>query len=123
MMFFSCEDTFKQEQVIGKYVPIGYKNTFDTIWIKADSMYLRKVYDRNNRLVLSTTQKYIFLNNNIIDFYFFFENSDRDLIQFPELLKDTLGGEQCRLEKHKSYIRFCVGLASQLHEYCYKKIK
>ena len=70
-LLVSCDESFRSDEIIGVYVPIGYKNSYDTIWIRPDSLYSRKVYNAENKIVLTTTQKYVFINNNIIDFFYF----------------------------------------------------
>lgn len=121
-LLVSCDESFRSDEIIGVYVPIGYKNSYDTIWIRPDSLYSRKVYNAENKIVLTTTQKYVFINNNIIDFFYFFENYDYDLALYPENLSDTLGGMQCRLERYKGEVRFCIDLSSESRRYWYKKI-
>lgn len=119
----SCNESINKDEITGVYVPIDFKNTNDTIWLNSNFIYYRKVYDKNNKLVLSTRSKYSILKDNIVQFYSFFTNMDQDLVRFPELLKDTLGGWQCRLEIINRRLQFCVDMEAESRKYCYKKLQ
>ena len=118
---YSCDEHFKENELYGFYVPVGYKNTFDTIELKPQGVYHRKVYDRNNKLALEMNGKWYLEKNSIIHLNLHFFNLDRDIEKFPELLQDTLGGRSGLLETFKGHIQFCVGYYQG--ENCYQKIK
>ena len=124
-IFFSigCGSDFNEKQILGKYVPVNYQNTYDTIWLMEDSTYLRKLYDKNKILVLFQRAKFEYLGGNIIQLYSVFENYDRDLVLYPELSIDTMGGMQCELLIYNQAIHFCIGMQPDLREFCYKKIQ
>jgi len=118
----SCTDNFTEKEVIGYYVPIGYKNTFDTIQLMQGEKYHRKVYDKNKKLVLDMIGNYKLLDNGSkIDFHSYFLNLDRDLEKFPELVKDTNFGAELSLERIKNTIQFCTGY--EIYSNCYQKLK
>lgn len=117
----SCVERFNKEEVYGIYAAVGYKNTFDTLWLKENEVYHRKVYDKNKKLVLEMDGKWTIKNNEEIQFYSFYFNLDDDLIKFPESVKDTTGGRSAILETDNGTIQFCVGYYQG--ENCYQKIK
>lgn len=122
MLFFaSCDEHFEAEELYGYYAPVGYKNTFDTIQLKPDSVYHRKVYDKNSELVLEMNGKWQIERNNILHFTPFYLNLDVDLAKFPQSVNDTSGGWQGRLETRKGVIGFCVGYFE--NENCYRKVR
>lgn len=117
----SCDVQFQEKELYGVYAPVNYKNTFDTIQLKPQGTYHRKVFNKNNKLVLEMNGKWSLENNTIIHFDSYFLNLDRDIAKFPALLKDTSGGGGGRLEFRNKTIQFCVGYHEE--ENCYQKIK
>lgn len=121
VLFFSC--TYKAEELFGVYVPNDYKNTFDTIQLNENKRYNRRVYDKNKKLVLEIQGQWD-IKGDVIEFkapYFF--NLDRDLVEFPELLQDTISNGIGIIWKKKNTLEFCIGhLAVDLPDQnCYKK--
>jgi hypothetical protein len=121
LFFSSCSNRYTEKELCGMYVPVGYKNTFDSIQLKPQGVYHRKVCDKNNKLVLDMNGKWSLERNNIIHFDSYFFNLDRDVTKFPELLQDTSGGGGGSIETRKGVLGFCVGYHE--NENCYKKIK
>ena len=121
---YSCTNNFTEKEVIGTYVPVDYKQTFDTIILMKNGIYHRKVYDRNKTLMIDMKSQYKIQANGSILFYSYFLNLDRDLVKFPELIKDTLGGGSFILEKIDGKIGFCTGYASASlpNQNCYHKV-
>jgi hypothetical protein len=39
------------EDIYGKYSPISYKNSFDTLTINKDGIYNRRVYDKKEEII------------------------------------------------------------------------
>ena len=121
----SCVDNFTEQEILGTYTAVHYKNCFDTIQIKNNGIYHRKVYDVKKHLVLDMNGKWKFYNNkkSQIQFHSFFLNLDRNLVKFPELVEDTLGGGSFNIERNKGKIEFCVGYYSEdlPNQNCYKK--
>lgn len=120
LCFSSCDNSYTEKELCGTYVPIDYKNTFDTIQLKHQSIYHRKVYDKNKKLVLEMNGTWSLEKNTIVHFDPYFLNLDRDISKFPELLQDTSGGGGGLIEIRKGVIEFCVGYHE--NENCYKKI-
>lgn len=120
-LFYSCNEHFKENELYGFYAPVGYKNNFDTIELKPKGVYHRKVYDKNNKLVLEMNGRWKFENNHIVHFEPFYLNLDDDLIKFPNVTKDTSGGWRGSFKTHKGKIQFCVGYHQG--ENCYCKVK
>lgn len=123
---FSCVDTFDEKEIIGIYTPIDYKHTFDTIQLDEKGVYYRKVYDKDKKLLLNLKSNYELRNGGSkIYFNSYFLNLDRDLVKFPELVNDTLGGAELNLERKNHTIKFCTGhfSASLPDQNCYQKIK
>jgi len=117
----SCDQQFTESDLYGVYSPMNYKNTLDTIQIKSGGIYHRKVYDRNGNLALEMSGKWNIKGRNEIQFYSFFQNLDRDIFQFPELLSDTTGGLSATLESKENTIQFCIGHYQGKN--CYRKNK
>ena len=105
----------------GTYVPIGYKNTLDSIELKPQEIYHRKVYNKTGKKVLDMNGKWVLKSDNEVQFYSFFLNLDRDVSQFPELLKDTSGGVSTIFQSKDKTIQFCIGYYPDSN--CYKRIK
>lgn len=121
VLLSSCDENFKEKELYGNYAPINYKNTFDTIQLKPQGVYHRRVFDSNNKLVLKMDGKWSLEKNTIIHFNSYFLNLDRDVAKFPELLQDTSGGGGGLLGTHNGTIQFCVGYYET--DNCYRKIK
>ncbi len=117
----SCAQHFTKQEVLGTYVPVGYKNTFDTIQLRQDGVYHRKVFDKSSKLILEMDGKWEIRNDAEIQFYSFYFNLDDDLIKFPELVKDTTRGRSGILEMHNNTIQFCLGYYQG--ENCYQRVK
>ena len=118
----SCVDEqFTNQQIIGTYIPINYKNNFDTIKINLGGDYLRKVYDKHHKLLLNMRGNYKFVSPNSIDFDNFYLNLDDSLDLYPELVRDISGGRQAVIEAKGGKILFCVGYT--LHSNCYEKVE
>lgn len=62
---FSCQ--INPEKAYGKYVPVSYKNTYDTITIEKNGSYKRCVYDKTGKKIINYKAKYK-LNGNSIKF-------------------------------------------------------
>ena len=45
LFIISCQG-IDQNEVYGKYSPVSYKNTFDTLIIKKEGKYRRVIYDK-----------------------------------------------------------------------------
>lgn len=121
LLLTACDFHFTENNLYGSYIPINYKNTYDTICIKPQKLYNRKVYDKNNNLVLNMQGRWELGENGTIRFHSFFLNLDRDVSKYPELLKDTLSDGGGWISKKDGIIQFCVGYNTG--ENCYKKVK
>ncbi len=121
VLLSSCDEHFEVKELYGNYAAINYKNTFDTIQLKPQGIYHRRVFNKNTKLALEMDGRWSLEKNTVIHFGSYFLNLDRDIIKFPELLKDTLGGGGGLLETRSRTIRFCVGYYQG--ENCYQKVK
>ncbi len=121
----SCRNSFTEKEIIGTYSPLDYKNTYDTIQLNEHNIYRRKVYDINKKLVLDTKGKWSVDEDVIVFKSPFFLNFDRDLVQFPELLQDTISNGVGYIYLNNGTIKFCVGQASASlpNQNCYYKLK
>lgn len=45
LFLISCVYRFTEQEILGIYTPVDYKNCFDTIVLKENGVYDRKVYD------------------------------------------------------------------------------
>ncbi len=118
----SCTNSFTEKEMIGTYSPLDYKNTYDTIRLLENGVYHRKVYDKNKKLVLDQVSNYELRNGGSkIYFHSYFLNFDRDLVQFPELVNDPIGGLETPLERVNNKIQFCAGY--EIYSNCYQKLK
>lgn len=119
LFFLSC-GAVKEKQMIGNYVPVNYKNTYDTITLLTENICQRKVYDKFNKLALLMNGKWYVEGQSTITFNSFFLNFDRDIVKFPELLKDTAMELSVEVSKRSGRIYFCTGYFDD--ESCYNKI-
>jgi len=117
----SCVEHVKESQVYGYYTPLGYRNTFDTIHLMSNSVYHRKVYDQNNKLVLEMDGRWNLERASSVHFVPFYLNLDDDLVQFPHSVDDTSGGWGGSLKTINGKIRFCVG--HYVDSNCYQKLE
>jgi hypothetical protein len=115
---FSCQN-ISNEDIYGKYSPISYKNTYDTLTINKDGVYNRVIYNIKGKKVLNYNSKYK-LEGNTIKFNDFYLNFDQDLIAFPEDVNDTDMTYTTFFEKKDKNIVLCFGYHDG--ENCYKKI-
>ncbi|WP_294272449.1 hypothetical protein [uncultured Chryseobacterium sp.] len=115
---FSCQ--IDPEKVYGTYVPVSYKNTYDTITIKTNGSYKRCVYDKTGTKLLDYEAKYK-LNANSIKFDDFYLNLDKDLKMFPEDVEDIDMSYTTSFERNGDHIFLCFGYYEG--ENCYEKIK
>lgn len=124
--FSSCLYEVKESEVSGIYVAVGYVNTFDTTFLKKDGSYLRRIYDKENNLVISNEGKWEMRNNGRkIFFNSYYLNYDRDFSIYPEMKSDQLASVELILEKKSPVsFSFCIGLLSpDFPENCYQKIE
>ena len=120
-MLVACDEHFETKEVYGSYTPIGYKNSYDTIQLKPDSVYHRRIYNKNHKLVLEMDGKWVLERSHIIHFIPFYLNLDIDLVKFPKSVTDTSGGWGGSLETQSGNIQFCVGY--YIDSNCYRKIQ
>ena len=123
-VLFSCSESFTEKEVLGTYTPIGYEKCYDTIILQNNERYERRVYDLNKKMLLSLESKYeLRENGSQIYFHSYFMNLDSDLVKFPELVSDTLGGALLNLEMNNGKLEFCTGYysASLSNQNCYQK--
>jgi hypothetical protein len=120
LFFSSCDIHFTEKEMYGFYSPENYKNTYDTIYLKPQGIYHRKVFDKNRKLALEMYGKWVLEKNTTIRFESFFLNLDRDIIKFPELLSDTSDNGGGWIDTKKNNIQFCVGYNEG--ENCYQKV-
>lgn len=118
LLLFSCQN-ISSEDIYGKYSPISYKNSFDTLTINKDGTYNRRVYDRKKKRLLNYNSKYK-LEGNTIKFDDFYLNLDKDLVTFPEDINDVDMTYTTFFEKKDKNITLCFGYHSG--ENCYKKV-
>ena len=114
---FGCSRT---ERVIGRYAAIGYNNTHDTIILNTTGVYVRKVYDVNNKLCLDMRGRWEY-NNDLLVMSSFFLNLDRDITRFPALLADTSMRMEVSVEHRDGKVRFCTGYIEGKN--CYEKCR
>lgn len=115
---FSCQN-ISDNDIYGKYSPISYQNTYDTLTIHRDGLYTRIIYDKTGKKLLNYNSKYK-LNGLSIKFSDFYLNLDKDLIKFPEDVKDTDMTYTTNFENKDKNIILCFGYHNG--ENCYKKI-
>ncbi len=112
---------FFEVEVIGTYTPVDYENNFDTIQLLSDHTYQRRIYGKNNKLILKTKGRWRFRDFHMLDFDPFLVNFDQDYLKYPESLSDSLSGWYGDLSLKSSNIQFCTGNFE--FQYCYRKIK
>jgi hypothetical protein len=117
----SCTNSFETAEVLGTYVPIDYKNNFDTIEIR-EHEYERTVRDKSKKLLLRMKGACkLSENNSRIQINSFYQNFDDDLIKFPELVNDTNLEISTTFDQKSDEIIFCIG--HDVDSNCYRKIK
>jgi hypothetical protein len=117
----SCLEYYSKEKIIGTYTAKYFKNNYDTIEIKPNGRYYRRVYDKNKKLLLNTNSTWELQNlDHQIYFFDFYLNFDDDLLKFPDNVKD-IGGLQVSLHTKSGTIYFWTGYYE--NDYCYYKIK
>lgn len=47
----SCIKFFNSSEVIGTYTPVNYENNYDTLELKQNGIFHRKVYDINKKVL------------------------------------------------------------------------
>lgn len=107
LLFISCK-RIDQNEVYGKYYPVSYKNTFDTIIIKKEGKYRRVVYDKMKTKLLDYESTYS-LGGNSIKFESFFFNLDKDLVSFPNDVKDVDMTFNTYFEEIDGTLSLCFG--------------
>ncbi len=115
---FSCQN-ISNEDICGKYSPISYKNTYDTLTINKDGVYNRVIYNIKGKKLLNYNSKYK-LDGSSIKFSDFYLNLDKDLIAFPEDVKDIDMTYTTFFERKNKNIILCFGYHEG--ENCYQKI-
>lgn len=118
LVIMSCQG-INQNEVYGKYSPMSYKNTFDTLIIKKEGKYRRVVYDKMKTKLLDYESKYS-LDGNLINFDSFYFNLDKDLVAFPNDVKDVDMTFTTYFEEIDGNVSLCFGYHEG--ENCYKKI-
>ncbi|WP_223601696.1 hypothetical protein [Chryseobacterium sp. GVT01B] len=116
-LLFSCQN-ISSEDVYGKYSPVSYKNTYDTLTIHRDGVYNRVIYNREGKKLLDYDSKYK-IDNQSITLSKFYLNLDKDLIAFPEDVEDTNTTYITSFKKKDKNIFLCFGYYG---ENCYQKI-
>lgn len=109
-----------EKKALGTYVAQNYVNTIDTIYLEPAGVYERRVYASDGELVLSMRSKWSLSGTREIAFDAFFLNLDRDLLKFPELTADTVGGMHSILGSNGGSLEFCVGYLEGQN--CYRKV-
>lgn len=122
LLFSSCVEHFEEKEVYGYYTPVCYKNNFDTVWLKPDGIYHRKVYDRNKKLLLEMNGKWSLTEQKSkLKIDGFYLNLDDDLVKFPHLVMDTNMELISVIKTNNNAIEFCVG--HRPDENCYQKVR
>lgn len=116
-LIFSCQN-ISDEDIYGKYSPISYRNTYDTLTIHKNGIYNRMVYNKRGDKLLDYKSKYK-LKGLSIKFYDYYLNLDKDLIAFSEDVKDVDMTYTTYFEKKEKDIVLCFGYHKG--ENCYKK--
>ncbi|MDN3693160.1 hypothetical protein QWZ06_13130 [Chryseobacterium tructae] len=118
LLLFSCQN-ISNEDIYGKYSPISYKNTYDTLTINKDGVYNRVIYNIKGKKLLNYDSKYK-LDGSSIKFSDFYLNLDKDLIAFPEDVNDIDMTYTNSFKKKDGNVFLCFG---HYGENCYKKVK
>lgn len=118
-LLFSCQK-ISDEDIYGKYSPVSYKNTYDTLTIHRGGVYNRVIYNIERKKLLDYNSKYK-LDGSSIKFSDFYLNLDKDLIAFPEDVNDVDMTYTTFFEKEDKNIVLCFGYHDG--ENCYKKIR
>ena len=118
LLFISCKG-IDENEVYGKYYPVSYNNTFDTIIIKKEGKYRRVVYDKMKRKLLDYESTYS-LDANSIKFESFYFNLDKNLVAFPDDVKDVDMTFSTFFEEIDGNLSLCFGYHEG--ENCYKKL-
>jgi hypothetical protein len=121
MVLASCGNHLKEAELYGKYVPVSYKNNFDTIQLKPQGVYHRRVFDRSNKLLLEMDGRWRLNKNSQLTFESFYQNLDDDLIRYPDSVKDTLLQLITDVDISNTDVRFCIGFYDN-GQNCYKKL-
>jgi hypothetical protein len=116
----SCISYVEQVDIYGDYAPVNYINSYDTIQLKENGIYKRRVYDKNKKLILNMQGNWELINNTKIKLNSFYLNLDDDLKSFPKLTIDTTMELICSLKSENNAIQFCVGYYQGNN--CYAKI-
>ncbi|WP_133256895.1 hypothetical protein [Hymenobacter edaphi] len=119
LLLSSCVDHFEEAEVYGHYTP-KYIGNFDTLELRPQGVYQRRVYDSNKKLLLKMRGEWSFESENRILLDRFYLNLDDDLVKFPELVQDTAGGVNTYFETQNETIKFCIGYESD--ENCFYKV-
>jgi hypothetical protein len=123
VLFTSCN--YREKDLVGTYTPKDYKYTFDTIQLKENNTYYRKVYNSNKKLVLEINGEWSLKGDLIVFKSPYFANLDRDLVAFPELLQDSVSNGIGYIWLKNGNIEFCVGVYSVdlPNQNCYCKLE
>jgi hypothetical protein len=121
LFLISCFSNFEKNEIIGIYVPMNYKNNFDTICLLPNFTYKRSIYNKKNKLIFTNKGNWFIEKGKVIDFDNFIVNFDEDYLRYPETLKDTSNNWKVTIEIKHENIEFCIGYYQG--EYCYRKIK
>ncbi|MES2389090.1 MAG: hypothetical protein V4543_13900 [Bacteroidota bacterium] len=121
LICFACTKQFEESELYGVYVPVGYKNNYDTIVLLKNGQYNRKVYDKKNRLLLNMRGQWDLKNGKEIALHSFYLNTDDDLVKFPYLVNDTTGGTGDYLHITNDKTEFCTNYFEN-DKNCYCKV-
>jgi hypothetical protein len=89
-LLISCHN-ISDKDIYGKYSPVSYKITYDTLTIRRDEYYNRVIFDKNGKKFLNYNAKYLLKSPLTIKFSDFYFNLDKDLTVFPEeVLPNTI---------------------------------
>lgn len=113
-----CE--LSEKDVVGTYAAVDYRNSFDTIVIVEGGTYLRRVHDKNNKLLLLHSQKWAIERGKTITLSGFYLNYDDDLLNYPYLVNDTNFSLNAIFNNGFVNKGFCSGRLSG--EFCYERV-
>jgi hypothetical protein len=115
----SCK-RYEAHELYGIYTPDNYVNSFDTVELKSGNVYVRKIYNKDDKLVLQTTGRWELKNGAHILFADFYLNLDQDLKMFPELINEKAAYDMdVVIEKAGGQLGFCTGY--YINTNCYHK--